>query len=364
MDCCEFNRMLDDHENLTEPELKELNAHAAGCEACRAELEFYRSIINTAATIPVPDPPADLIDRVNSRIDSMPVMTGRFDGIRNGVRRNIRRIMTVAACLAVGLIVGLNNKTIKERLTDDRTDGVISTTVTVTDNGGGEIADYEIAVTEEATEAPETIVAEVPVSVQPKPETATAKPVSAPTKPAAAPKPAVAKTPHITSAPAPAATAPTPASAPTAVPVAASDGPAENDTAPQDEPAKSGKTYVIARGNYYIPEAEIETPAPTAAPQSVEITGERYQIAMGSYEITEEERVELKKNKLIVNESDINKIVACMNKAKVRGTTTGYTASSAAFANFLSMLDAEGIYYNYIENTPASGEITFTLLAN
>ena len=123
--------------------------------------------------------------------------------------------------------------------------------------------------------------------------------------------------------------------------------------------------YRIARGNYHIPETAMATAAPTAAPKSAEVVKEEYQIAMGAYDVvTEEEKAELLQNKLIVSEADIKEIIDCMNKSRVRGTTTGYVASSSAFANFLSMLDAKGIYYNFIQNTSGSGEIKFVLLAN
>ena len=107
------------------------------------------------------------------------------------------------------------------------------------------------------------------------------------------------------------------------------------------------------------------TAAPTAEPKPAGAVKEEYQIAMGSYDVvTEEEKAELLQNKLIVSEADIKEITACMNKARVRGTTKGYVASSTAFANFLAMLDEKGIYYNFIQNTSGGGEVKFILLAN
>lgn len=345
MDCCEFNQLLDNYANLTETELSDLESHAAECDVCRGELEFYKAIMSTAAAIPVPDPPADLIDKVNSRIDSLPAVTVRVDSIRNGARQHIRAIMTIAACLAVGLIVGLNNKAIKDRLTDSSTDGVISTSVSVTDSEGHNIEDYEITDVPEPTQAAEsTVIAQT---------TATEQPESKKT-----PK-ATAKT---TSAPQTAKSGDADKAAPATAAPAVTEEPAPTEE-PSDGTTKK-KTYVIARGNYHIPDADAATPAPTEAPESVEITGERYQIAMRSYDITEEERKELQKNKLIVNESDIDIIVDCMNKSWIRGADKGYTATTTAFNNFLAMLDANGVYYNYIELSPSTSEVNFTLLAN
>ena len=382
MDCCEFNRMLDNYAGLTDAELSELEKHAAECEACRGELEFFRSIMDTTAQLPVPEPPLDLIDKVNSRIDRIPAATRRLDSLKNGARAHIRPIMTIAACLAVGLVVGLNHQAIRDRLTDNSTDGVISTTVSVTDSEGKDIDEYEInEVPEPVVEDPQPVA--VPEQKQPaalpvipKTPAATAAPAKATAKPAFKPSAERVTLPVITQAPAvPAApAAPTvqskpavsaqPAAAPATITASAPTAEPEKAAAESERDTIMNSRYRIARGNYHIPETAMATAEPTAAPKSAEVVKEEYQIAMGTYEVTEEEKAELLQNKLIVSEADIKEIVDCMNKSRVRGTTTGYVASSSAFANFLAMLDAKGLYYNFIQNTSGTDEIKFVLLAN
>ena len=368
--------MLDNYAGLTDAELSELEKHAAECEACRGELGFFKSIMNTASVIPVPEPPLDLIDKVNSRIDRIPAATRRLDSLKNNARAHIRPIMTVAACLAVGIVVGLNQQAIRDRLTDNSTDGVISTTVSVTDSGGKDIGEYEINEVPVVEDAQPAVIPE-PVQPAAKPvvtkaPAATAVPARATAKPSFKPSaeqrvtlPVITQAPAAPSVPAapsaPAVPVPAPA---TITATAATAEPVIATAAPKQEAIVNSR-YRIARGNYHIPETAMATAAPTAEPKSAEIVKEDYQIAMGSYDVvTEEEKEELLQNKLIVSEADIKTIVDCMNRSKVRGTTTGYVASSSAFANFLAMLDAQNIYYNFIRNKSGTGEITFVLLAN
>ena len=48
MDCESFGKYLDNYENLTEQEKSDMDEHAANCEECRAELDFFMSMIATA----------------------------------------------------------------------------------------------------------------------------------------------------------------------------------------------------------------------------------------------------------------------------------------------------------------------------
>lgn len=380
MDHIEFGRMLDNYEDLSDNDKQLMEAHAKVCEECRRELEFYRSIMKAAASLPVIEPPADLLDKVNSQIDSMPKRNARFSRAAEHFRIYRVQYATAAACLAVGLIVGLNSGVIREKLDPAAPDGVISTTTRVSDNDDRALDDYELTEDEPATtpeaapEATERVVAQLPVqTARPEAElpVRAAKPKAAARIAAATAKPAAPAT-RSASRPAaakPAATKPAAAQPAASVTTPEAAAPAavitEAPAAPTEKATKS--RYTIAKGNYHVPEtaqANIEVTDPPAAKPDTEIEGERYQIAMGSYELPEEEKKALAANKLIVNESDIAAIIACMNSSWVRGTNGGYTATPAAFANFLAKLDAEGIYYNYIQLSDTSSEIYFVLMAN
>ena len=390
MDHMEFGHMLDNYENLSESDKQLMEAHAKTCESCRKELDFYRSIIQTVTALPVIEPPSDLLDKVNSRIDSMPKSTVRFDRAVNNFRVYRVQYAAAAACLAVGLIVGLNSGVIRDKLDPAAPDGVISETTRVSDKESKKLGDYELA-DEIGEKEPERKANEVVADVEtPRPRQTVAptdKPSSGLSVTVPRTQTAPQKTPAATARPAsvPAVahnTAPSavrntaPATAPrvtqaVSAPVQASitEQPAapvvtEAAAVPTEQSSKS--RYTIARGNYYIPETAQANVEVTEEPSAIdtEIASEGYQIAMGSYEISEDEKRALSQNKLIVNESDIAKIIECMNSSWIKGADSGYTATRAAFANFLSKLDAEGIYYNYIQLSEPGDEVYFVLLAN
>ena len=392
VDHIEFGRMLDNYEDLSENDKLQMENHAEVCEECRRELEFYRSIMKTAASLPVIEPPADLLDKVNSRIDSMPKQNSRFARAAEHFRVYRVQYATAAACLAVGLIVGLNSGVIRDKLDPAATDGVISTTTRVRDNDERKLGDYELtgepeAATEAVPEPTERVVAELPLqTAKPKKDISAQTEIPKKALPVQTARPRVAaKTATATAKPArQSVSVATPSSTRSAVsqPVAAKPAPVQTETSaaviPEtetnvtvvtetpSEPAEntSKNRYTIAKGSYYIPEtaqanAEV-TEAPTARPDT-EIEGERYQIAMGSYEISEEEKKELARNKLIVNKSDVVTIIACMNSSWIKAESGGYTATQTAFANFLATLDAEG---NYIQLSDTGSEVHFVLMAN
>lgn len=388
MDHMEFGRMLDNYENLSEGDKQLMEAHANMCESCRRELDFYRSVMQTVTALPVIEPPSDLLDKVNSRIDSIPKSTARFDRAVNNFRIYRVQYAAAVACLAVGLIVGLNSGVIRDKLDPAAPDGVISET-TISDNKNKKLDDYELADDTHENE-PERKTNEVVAEVQtPKPistvaptkepssglsvttprtqataQKPTQKPASAPTTTRSATAPAVS---HST---APAATSRVTQAPPVSTPVQATvtEEPAapavtEAEAVPT-EPSSKGR-YTIAKGNYYIPEtAQANVEVTEESAMDTEIASEGYQIAMGSYDISEEEKRALAQNKLIVNESDTAKIIECMNSSWINGAGNGYTATRTAFANFLSKLDAEGIYYNYIQLSEPGDEVYFVLLVN
>ncbi len=345
MDCGKFGQMLDNYENLSELEMSELTAHASQCEKCRSELEFYKSIIHLTATLPALDPPADLLECVNKRIDSMPKSKQMLDRFANNFRANTAWYATVAACAAVGVIVGLNGKMIVDRLADDDTDGIIRTTVTVSDETGKTTDEYDIVESTEAENVLDNAATQAPAEAPEALKRAVSKTEP---KATAAPK-ATAKPSAVTAQVTPTQTA-------VKTTVQAAEAATETATS---APAR----YTIARGDYHIP---TETAAPTQAPEidPLEITEEKYQIAMGVYEIPEEKKKELAKNILVVNESDIRHVFDLILATGIKGTTTGYVGTESAVQELLAKLEAEGLYYNYLECSETNGEVAFKLYAN
>ncbi|MEE0410962.1 MAG: hypothetical protein UD759_09285, partial [Clostridia bacterium] len=126
MICSEFFALLDNYESITDEQRAEMEKHTAECETCRKELEFFKSVMCNLASIPTPEAPKTLIDKVNAKLDAeKPVVVG--------FKWNFRVLSTVAACLAIGLAVGINNGYIKDAITGNGTDGIINETVVTTE---------------------------------------------------------------------------------------------------------------------------------------------------------------------------------------------------------------------------------------
>ena len=150
MICSEFRELLDRYESIDELDRECMDAHCDFCDDCRNEMEFFKSITAISASIPCPAPPKTLIAEVNAKLDKMAVapVGGRTKSW------SIKQYATLAACLAVGIAVGVNGGYIKDRLSDNSGDDVISETVVVTgtDNNETEVAveniDIEAAETE------------------------------------------------------------------------------------------------------------------------------------------------------------------------------------------------------------------------
>lgn len=363
MDCSEFNRLLDNYENLSSNELDEMNNHAQNCDNCKSDLEFYKSIMLTAASLPVLEPPADLIEKVNSRIDNLPKYQSGLDKAINNFRYNAKRYASLAACIAVGLVVGLNSGSIKTMLTPQQYDDQVMPIVDVADAGDASRDTDDAPVIDDAPVLPkpaltDTVTAEKESAAHETDRTDISKSIPGISQPMpiTANTAAPAAVPTAVTASEPAPEVPAERTKMVQAPAASTQAPAK---------AKTSK-YTIARDNYHIPTptdtaAAVTTEAPNETVQTA--PSERYQIAMGNYEISEEEKKAIK-SKLIINESDIKEITECMNRAGIRGTSDGCEASAAAFSSFLAMLDARGIYYNYAEASSDGAMISFMILAN
>ncbi len=358
MVCSEFFKLLDNYENLTEVELLDLDRHSVECESCCKEYEFFKSITATVSALPCPEPPADLIAKVNKQIDELPLVSGRFN-ILNSIKNNSYRYATIAACLVVGLVVGLNNKSISERLTEKDNDGVISTTTII------ETATYE------PVAEPIEAVASVPepeptpaVTVEKKKQQPVKAEKKTTKKSAVIPKKATEKkvtvsTPSPTVIPQPEVIATSEPELPASVDYA--------ETTPVIEKDTKGK-YTIARGVYYIPEAT-EQPIVTEEPEAVEnysLAAGEYEIAIGYYDIPEKSikkpRTEEFSEQLIVSVNNVVEVTAHMSELGAINSGHGYQMEIADFYELLSVLDSEGISYRYSSGATTSDVIIFSIV--
>ena len=69
MNCDKFNECLDNYENLSDETKQKMDKHALECANCKSELEFMRSIISTAKSLPDINVPVDFMEKLNVRID-------------------------------------------------------------------------------------------------------------------------------------------------------------------------------------------------------------------------------------------------------------------------------------------------------
>ncbi len=154
MDCESFGKYLDNYENLTEQEKSDMDEHAAKCEECRAELDFFLSMISTVKSLPKAEPPSDFMDKLNARLDAEDKRVVSASGIIGHFRRYGTRYAAAAACLALVGVITANRSLLTGKM-DSVPDGVIREETTVSDgsaNGSGNAAadNQTAAATEEA----------------------------------------------------------------------------------------------------------------------------------------------------------------------------------------------------------------------
>lgn len=405
MDCSEFFRMLDNYSSLSGTQLAELEAHAAECDKCRNELEFFKHITKTAASLKAPSPPSDLADRINAEIDRLP-KPGFIRSAANSVKRNIRQYATVAACLVLGIVVGINGKMMNERISGSDNDGLISSTVSETRGGSAANDPDTTAIPSSAdgtapaaatvgTPAPEAVV---PPAIQPGMERVSESPSR------------------------PAADAARSNSVPNDPPSLGSDTP-EADAAPSQGNAQSGTSgRIIAPANAFgsvsetidaqtsevqedpskaeinpiAPQSDTET-TPVEAAETAEnndVSGtESYTIAHESYHLPDEntaalptqnnegetevenyalsddarteygyKAVDTEPGRLAVYSEDSDKFLEIMSEFSVESSSEGNKMESGEFYSFLSSLDAAGINYSYIERGTSGDHVMFIVV--
>ena len=152
MDCESFGKYLDNYESLTEKEKSDMDEHAANCEECRAELDFFLSMIATAKSLPKIEPPSDFMDKLNARLDAEDKRVVSASGIIGHFRRYGTRYAAAAACLALVAVITANRSLLTGKM-DTAPDGVIREETTVSD---GSARDSGNDVTDNTTAADET----------------------------------------------------------------------------------------------------------------------------------------------------------------------------------------------------------------
>ncbi len=385
MNCSEFRALLDNYANLNDSDLQRLNSHADECAECRAELEFFDSIMKTAASVSFPEPPEDLPDRINKQIDLMPSGFGR---ITHSIRVNSKRYAALAACLIVGVTVGLNHGFIEKHLSNDKADGVISTESNILENSSDDAEeDADTVNVPQTTQAPseqvepmkedadtEAAVTEVPKI--PQPVLPTAKPVVVKKQSGSTVQPVKRKTPAAKNG---TMVKPTeqPASPATAAPVSETEKvnesdaqaqPVQNEPEAQPQPAQpepeNNETYVIPREGYSLPrERETSEPVSQAPsePSAYSINGGESDTVVAYNESGEDVEDPTGGNRLIVSADDIDTLVRFMQELGFTSSNGGYEAPKAALSTLIVKLEGQKIYYEYIQRTVLDDKVYFKI---
>lgn len=136
MNCKQFRECLDNYESLTADEKLEMTAHTEECEACRQELDFMLSIIETTKSLPRIKPPSDFLDKLNVRIDMEEKKRQQLAKriIRN-MQKNWKQYAAAAACFVLVAVVTSNGKMLVDKM-NHSDDGVIQEQTAASDDSG------------------------------------------------------------------------------------------------------------------------------------------------------------------------------------------------------------------------------------
>lgn len=374
MKCSEFAQLLDNYANLDQKQLDELEQHAAECDKCREELEFFRMITETTASLASPIPPSDLIDKINDRIDNEPKQR-IFVSVMENIRVNLRHYAMVAACLVVGVIVGLNSKMMNERISGTDNDGIIKSEIHTSENGTDQVSENGTG----------SVSGPVLTPQLPEPTASTDKDHSNTNTVIPETDNSVNKGRSVaeSSAPVPARNessgysynVPQRAALATAQPEtqqqsAANDVQytqpatnADNITAAsattETVPEQSNDVYTVERDGYHLPEETQETVSEGTVNEV-----ESYSLAQN--ENTEEygysvQNSDVSPDQLAVSYDDADRVISILSEFSIENNGEACIASSADFDVFLSQLDAEGIEYNYIPRGGAGDTVVFRI---
>lgn len=354
MNCQEFLRLLDSYETLDADQLEKLNAHADECEKCREELTFFKSIIETSASVPYPAPPKSLIDDVNAALDELPSAPAVRGGFIGGVRKNVKAYATLAACLVVGVAVGVNSGYIKDNLDRDNSDGVIEESVTTAESdndvesNGVTTGEYSDGISDNNPEnavsrkvEKDSSADEVPASSTEMRETSQE---NSNIDEVTTPRNNTASVPAVT-----------------ATPVSETKETGKTDT--------KKETYTIAQNGYQIPRTRAVEPIaePTAEPDvsSYSIADMSRSGNNGYYSVAlNDDTKAVVTDYIFVGGKDMGAVVSIMSEMGVTGSRGNYVTTRADFYRLIDRFNSEGIECAYELNYDSGEEVTFQLRYN
>ena len=388
MICNDFQKMLDNYENLSETERLQMTVHAGECEKCREDLDFLLAVINTAKCLPDIKAPEDFIDKLNARIDLEDIQMRREARSKRSFAFGWKKYGSVAACMLLAAVIGVNGKSLVSRMSGQNTgDGVITEEKIVSDGSSAPSAQTPAAInTPAASQAPAE-------SSAPKADIAAIPSLTAPVyTPASTPKPAntasgasntsssagVSKsvltvTPSVTRTP----------SKPTAAPTAA---PAENTAASEDvikgfsiaeetpSPDTAAEPYTLAKGTYVTPDKNTRATEQKVNTDDLTAGEATSELALGLYTpidkdgnpteyavVAEPIQGAPVSSSILVSSEDEEKVRSLMNKYVTGNYDAYYMTTEDKLNNVFEEMDREGINYeNYIDNS--GGRISFRLV--
>ena len=388
MICNDFQKMLDNYENLSETERLQMTVHAGECEKCREDLDFLLAVINTAKCLPDIKAPEDFIDKLNARIDLEDIQMRREARSKRSFAFGWKKYGSVAACMLLAAVIGVNGKSLVSRMSGQNTgDGVITEEKIVSDGSSAPSAQTPAAInTPAASQAPAE-------SSAPKADIAAIPSLTAPVyTPASTPKPAntasganntsssagVSKsvltvTPSVTRTP----------SKSTAAPTAA---PAENTTAGEDvvkgfsiaeetpSPDTAAEPYTLAKGTYVTPDKNTRATEQKVNTDDLTAGEATSELALGLYTpidkdgnpteyavVAEPIQGAPVSSSILVSSEDEEKVRSLMNKYVTGNYDAYYMTTEDKLNNMFEEMDREGINYeNYIDNS--GGRISFRLV--
>lgn len=390
MICNDFQKMLDNYENLSETERLQMTIHAGECKKCREDLDFLLAVINTAKRLPDIKAPEDFIDKLNARIDLENIQTRRKARSKRSFAFGWKKYGSVAACMLLAAVIGVNGKSLVSRMSGQNSgDGVITEEKIVSDGNSAPSAQTPAAInTPTASQlpaessAPKADMAAIPSLTAPVYTPAnTAKPANAASgagtgnasSSAGVSKSVLTVTPSVTRAP----------SKPTAAPTVA---PAENAATGEDvvkgfsiaeetpSPDTAAEPYTLAKGTYVTPDKNTRAAEQKANTNDLTAGEATSELALGLYTpidkdgnpteyavVTEPIQGAAVSSSILVSSEDEEKVRSLMNKYVTGNYDAYYMTTEDKLNNMFEEMDREGINYeNYIDNS--GGRISFRLV--
>lgn len=377
MDCVQFSNLLDNYANLDKHQLSELEAHALVCDKCKSELDFFKSMMSTIASLPQPEPPVGLLERINSEIDSIDTSSESIHkGIIYKLYSNITRYSTFAACIVIALVVGANDRMFNDVISSNN-EGIIGESIKTVDytTNQSEVSSYgEIAKSE-------TFINENDVIIPTQKPKATAVPTLKPShnkinnssksnttsggnavnQPSdILQQPVVSQKPDATHAVTP----------PNEISESQIDENANSMHNIHSEDSKSSgdtEQYTIAQ-KYRLPDNYSQptvSPTESADVDNYSITSDNSDTAYGyNLSTNAEKQQKVVADQLIINSEYSDKVILILSTLDVQSTETGYSATLNVFADLLVKLNSEEIDYSYISNNAGADVIPFKLIFN